>query len=99
MNTNSIAKVLLIMASSIPPCREAAETYEEMSKMEELKDIIFEKIDIDDDESHEVVLEKYRIASVPTFLLLDSYDEPVYKIVGKVPTEDLVGLIDSRKEA
>jgi thioredoxin-related protein len=61
--------------------------------MEEFKDIIFENVDVDDGD-HEIEIEKLQIKSVPTTILLDENNEPIYKLMGNVPKSDLVNLIN-----
>jgi len=61
--------------------------------MEEFKDVTFDTLEIDDDEDHDLEVEKFGIKSVPTTILLDENDEPIYKLMGNVPEKDLVELI------
>lgn len=98
MNTNKTVKVLEIGATWCGPCKVYAPTFKRVSEMEEFKDIKFESITLDDDDDHDVELEKYSIKSVPTTILLDENDEPIYKLMGNIPEKDLVDLINKTLE-
>jgi thioredoxin-related protein len=41
------------------------------------------------------MLEKFSIKSVPTTILFDENDNPIYKLMGNVPLKDLVDIINS----
>ena len=88
-----IKRVVEYSASWCAPCRAFAPTFKKVSEMEEFKDIIFENVDIDDGD-HEIDIEKLQIKSVPTTILLDENNEPIYKLMGNVPKGDLVNLIN-----
>lgn len=93
MNTNKVKKVVEFSASWCSPCMAYASTYKRVSEMDEFKDIVFEKTEIDDGEDHDLEMEKFSIKSVPTTILLDENNEPIYKLMGNVPEKDLVDLI------
>jgi len=93
MNKNKVYKIVEYSASWCAPCRAFAPTFKKVSEMEEFKDIIFENVDIDDGD-HEIDIEKLQIKSVPTTILLDENNEPIYKLMGNVPKSDLVNLIN-----
>lgn len=93
MNKNKVYKIVEYSASWCGPCRAFAPTFKKVSEMEEFKDIIFENVDIDDGD-HEIDIEKLQIKSVPTTILLDENNEPIYKLMGNVPKSDLVNLIN-----
>ena len=93
MNKNKVHKVVEYSASWCAPCRAFAPTFKKVSEMEEFKDIIFENVDIDDGD-HDIDVEKLQIKSVPTTILLDENNEPIYKLMGNVPKNDLVDLIN-----
>jgi thioredoxin-like negative regulator of GroEL len=61
--------------------------------MDEFSEITFEAIHLDDDEDHDVDIAKFDVKSIPTTILLDENDEPIYKLMGNVPEKDLVDLI------
>ena len=93
MNNNKVKKVLEISANWCAPCKAYAPVFEKVSKMNEFKDIVFDTLEIDDNEDHDLEVEKFGIKSVPTTILLDENDEPIYKLMGNVPEKDLVELI------
>ncbi len=93
MNTNKVKKVIEFSASWCAPCRAYAPTYKRVSEMADFKDITFESTDIDDGNDHDLEIGKYDIKSVPTTILLDENNEPIYKLMGNVPEKDLVDLI------
>lgn len=94
MNTNKVKKIIKFSASWCTPCRVFAPAFKRISEMEEFSDITFETIDIDDGEDHDLDIAKYEIKSVPTTILLDENDEPIYKLMGNVPEKDLIDLIN-----
>ena len=95
MNTNKVKKVMRIGASSwCAPCRLYAPTFKKVSEMEEYSDITFESVEIDDGKDHDLELAKFEIKSVPTTILLDENDEPIYKLMGNIPLKDLIDIIN-----
>jgi thioredoxin-related protein len=48
---------------------------------------------IDDGEDNDLEIAKFDIKSVPTTILLDENNEPIYKLMGNIPEKDLVDLI------
>ena len=94
MNTNKVNKVIKFSASWCAPCRAFAPAFKRISEMEEFSDITFETTEIDDGEDHDLDIAKYEIRSVPTTILLDENDEPIYKLMGNVPEKDLIDLIN-----
>jgi thioredoxin-related protein len=61
--------------------------------MEEFSEIEFVSTCIDDGEDHDLEIAKFDIKSVPTTILLDENNEPIYKLMGNIPEKDLVDLI------
>jgi thioredoxin-related protein len=41
------------------------------------------------------VFEKLGIRSIPTTILFDENDEPIYKVMGNVPLKDLIDLLNT----
>ena len=93
MNTNKVKKVAEFSASWCAPCKAYAPTFKRVSEMEEFSDITFESIMLDDGEDHDLDIAKFEIKSIPTTILLDENNEPIYKVMGNVPKKDLVDLI------
>ena len=94
MNTNKVNKIKKFSASWCMPCRVFAPTFKKVSEMDEFKEITFETIQLDDGDDHDVDIEKFGVKSIPTTILLDENDEPIYKLMGNVPEKDLVDLIN-----
>jgi thioredoxin 1 len=93
MNKNKLKKVVEYGASWCSPCMAYAPTYKRVSEMDEFNEVTFESVDIDDGEDHDLEIEKFDIKSVPTTILLDENDKPIYKLMGNIPEKDLVDLI------
>lgn len=81
-----IKKVIKLSASWCFPCKMYAKTFEEVSQNEEFKDIMFEEIDIEENED---VAEKYLVRSVPTTLVLDENDCVIHKVSGVLTKNNL----------
>lgn len=94
MNTNKVVKVAEFSASWCAPCRAYAPTFKKVSEMEEFSDITFESTEIDDGEDHDLEIAKFEIKSIPTTILLDENNEPIYKLMGNIPLKDLVEIIN-----
>ena len=94
MNTNKVKRIIIYTAASCPPCKEYEPTFKRVSEMEEFSDLKFESFDIDDGEDHDLEIEELAIKTVPTTILLDENNEPIYKVMGKIPENDLINLIN-----
>lgn len=68
------------------PCKMYGKTFEEVSKNEEFKDILFEEIDIEENED---LTEKYLIRSVPTTVILDENENILAKLSGNISKSSL----------
>ena len=68
------------------PCKRLAPIFDEISKMEEFKDVDFKTVDVDEDD--ELLSEKYQIRSVPTIVFVDENGESIKKIIGLLPSKD-----------
>ena len=87
-------KILKLSTNWCAPCRAYASTFHKVKDMDEFKDIEFKEIDIENDENGDVLAEKYQIRSVPTTILLDENDELIYKVMGNIPLNDLINIIN-----
>jgi len=94
MNTNKVKKILKLSTNWCAPCRVYASTFHKVMEMDEYKDIEFKEIDIENDEDGEVLAEKYQVRSVPTTVLVDEDGEPIYKVMGNIPLNDLTNIIN-----
>lgn len=77
-------KVIKFSATWCGPCRVIAPIFDKISNMDEFKDIEFSKIDIDDEDSSDLV-EEYSIRNVPTIVIVNKdNNEVIRKIIGAV---------------
>jgi len=74
-----IKKVIKLSASWCVPCKAYAKIFEEVGNNEEFKDILFEDVDIEENND---IAEKYKIRSVPTTLFFDENDNVIQKVSG-----------------
>ena len=88
-----VKRIIRVGASWCGPCKVFALTFKKASEMPEFKNIQFESVDIDEDE--DMMVEKFGIRTVPTTVLLDKNDEPIYKIIGNVSLNDFVRVINT----
>lgn len=92
-----IKTVIDLSASWCMPCKVFAKTFEEVSKMDDFKDVKFESYDIENDEQGEVYAEKFQVRSVPTIIIVDDKDEIVYKVSGNIAKKDFIQTLDDAK--
>lgn len=88
-----IKEIIDCSAGWCGPCRAFASTFKKVSEMEEYKGIEFKSIDIED-EGGEFYVEKYKIRSIPTILILDENGDVIYKLSGNVALIDFVDTIN-----
>jgi len=88
-----LKKIIKLGAQWCGPCKAFSKTFEKVQENEEYKDIEFKELDVDEDEGGEMA-EKYQVRSVPTIILLDDNDEVVTKIVGNVPENNFINIIN-----
>ena len=94
MNTNKVKKIVKYSADWCAPCHAYAPTFKTVSEMDEFKDLEFEVIDIEKRKDMNPTFEKLGIRSIPTTILFDENDEPIYKVMGNIPMKDLISLIN-----
>jgi thioredoxin 1 len=85
-------KIIEVGATWCGPCHVYKPTFEEVSKMEDFKDITFESFDADTDEGNEIT-QKYNIKGVPTTLFLKD-NELVDRLTGNMPKDILIEKIN-----
>ena len=88
----TINKGINLPASWCSPGKAFEPTFVNVSKLEDFKDVKFERYDIESDEGTEYV-ENFNIKSVPTTLLMNDKDEVVLKLSGNLPEADFVNAI------
>lgn len=76
-----VKKVLKMSASWCMPCKVYAKTFESVKNEEKYKDILFEEIDVDENEDLAI---KYGIRGVPTTVILDENNKVLTKFSGNV---------------
>ena len=76
-------EVLYFSASWCVPCRQMKPIVEQL---EADKGISFRKIDIDTDH---ITPEKYKVMSVPSFILVDEDDQEISRAIGAQTGEEL----------
>ena len=88
-----VKKIIKMGAQWCGPCKAFSKTFENVSKMDEYKDIEFKELDIDEDDATDMV-EKFQVRSVPTIVLLNDNDELVSKVIGNVKESDFIKIIN-----
>lgn len=91
-----IKKIVKYSTSWCGPCRAFHPTFHKVEKDEKYKDIVFEDVDIDTDENADAFIDKYRILTVPTTILLDENDELITKFSGNISEARFKEIIDER---
>lgn len=76
-----IKKVIKMSASWCSPCKSYAKTFEEVSKNEDFKDILFEEYDVEENED---LTEKFGVRSIPTTIFLDENEDKVLMMNGNI---------------
>ena len=89
-----LKQVIKFSADWCQPCAVFAKTFHAVEEMEEYKDIEFKEINIEDEEIDEALVEKFQVRSVPTTVLLDENDNPIFKVIGNVPKKEFVKIIN-----
>lgn len=77
-------------ASWCGPCRAYKPTFEKVSKKDEFSDIVFEELDVDENEDLAV---KYGVRGVPCTIFLNEKDEVIDRLVGLQTEQVLVDKI------
>jgi thioredoxin 1 len=86
-----VNKVLKMSASWCMPCKVYAKTFESVKNEKKYKDIIFEELDVDDNE--DLVIE-YGVRGVPTTIVLDENGEVLSKFNGNISKAELEEKLD-----
>ena len=89
-----VKKVYKISATWCGPCRVYSKTFNEVKNEDKYKDIIFEELDI---EENEEIAIKYGVRAVPTTIILDDNDKALSLFSGNVPKSFLENKIDELK--
>ena len=89
-----IGRVLKFSAGWCAPCKAYAKTFHEVSEDERFKGVSFEEIDIDENDE---LVEKYRIMSVPTTIVLDDNDSFICMKTGNLPKSILEEMLTGKE--
>ena len=87
-----VKKVLKLSASWCMPCHAYAKTFNAVKEEEKYKDVVFEEIDIEEQEDLAI---KYSVRGVPTTVILGEDDKVLSKFSGNVPKTMLEKEIDT----
>ena len=93
-----VKKVIKAGANWCGPCRVYSPIFHKVSEMPEFEEIEFESADIDEEENEEMV-EKYKMMSVPTTLVLDENGRLLHKEHGIMMEGTLVSLLNNLIES
>ena len=88
MNKN----IIKFSAQWCSPCRILKQTFDDILKMEEFKNIEVIELDVDDPNNNELCF-KHQVRSIPTLVMLDENDNVLNKIMGAVPKNNLIDIL------
>lgn len=89
-----IKNVIYCSASWCQPCKTLKPIMDEIMSEERFNDVNYKKIDIENDEEAEEVVEAFKIRNVPTVLFLDENNELLFKFVGAMPKQSILTQIE-----
>lgn len=92
-----VTKIIKFSATWCAPCKTFAKTFGKVKDMDEYKDIQFVELDIENDDEGIDLVEKYKVLSVPTTVIVDENGESIYKVSGNIPLSDFVSIINEAK--
>ena len=87
-----LTTIIKFSADWCQPCKNFAPIFEEVSKMDDFKNITFSEIDIDEDTNFFV--EKFNIKNVPSVVFLDEENNVIKKLIGGVSKTDFIKLLN-----
>lgn len=85
-------KILKFSSSWCSPCHILKQTFDDILKMEEFKNIEVIELDVDDPNNNELCF-KHKVRSIPTLVMLDENDNVLNKIMGAVPKNNLIDIL------
>lgn len=92
-----VKKIIKLSAVWCAPCRDFKKTFEKVSKLPEFGDIVFTDYDIEKDEESVDYVSKHQVRQIPATLILDENDDLIYKVMGNIPQNDFVNIINEAK--
>lgn len=85
-------KILKFSAMWCKPCHVLKNTFDEILKMEEFKDIEVIELDVDNVNNNELCF-KHQVRSIPTLVMMDENDNVLNKVMGAVPKNNLIDIL------
>ena len=85
-------KILKISSNWCFPCRILKQTFDDILKMEDFKNIEVIELDVDDPNNNELCF-KHQVRSIPTLVMMDENDNVLNKIMGAVPKNNLIDIL------
>lgn len=85
-------KILKFSANWCQPCHVLRKTFDEISEIDEFKDIEIVELDVDDVNNSELCF-KHQIRSIPTLVMMDENDNVLNKIMGAIPKNNLIDIL------
>lgn len=85
-------KIIKFSAQWCNPCRILKQTFDEILKMEEFKNIEVIELDVDDLNNNELCF-KHQVRSIPTLVMMDENDNVLNKVMGAVPKNNLIDIL------
>ena len=89
-----IKSVIYCSASWCQPCKTLKPIMDEIMSEERFIDVDYKKIDIENDEEAEDIVEMFKIRNVPTVLFLNENGELIFKFVGAMPKQAILKQIE-----
>ena len=86
--------IVYLWADWCPPCKKFGPIYKNAAKKLKEKNIVFYKVDVDEDKNYfQTITQEYEIEGIPTLLFFNSDGALLKKIVGYRPYDALIKII------
>lgn len=92
-----VKTVTRFVGSWCGPCKAYAPIFHNVSEMDEFKEIEFKTVDVDVDDNDDLV-EKYKIMSVPTTIVLNEIGKVIHRQQGAMMESNLISLLNKLSE-
>ena len=90
-----IKQVICFGGSWCGPCKVYHPIFHKVSEMQEFNNIKFTDVDVDDNDD---LVEKYKIMSVPTTIVLDEIGKVMHRQQGVMMESNLISLLNKLSE-